>query len=117
MRGRVSLALVLVVIAGTCITALAEDLPLKLVSIISPIGEGEKETLVVQTEPGAACQAHAIGKGVNFTLRPQVAGPKGLVSWSWTTTRGGYVVGTRQLQIVCTSGDRKATLLASFEVK
>jgi len=111
------LALIWAVVGTTCTTALAEDLTVKLVSIVSPIGYGEQETLVVQTEPGAACQAHAVSSKVKFNLAQRKAGADGLVRWSWKTTQGGYVGGTRQLEVVCTAGDRKGTLLTEFTVR
>jgi hypothetical protein len=101
-------------------TAWAEDLTVKLVSIISPIGYGEQETLVVQTEPGATCQAHAMTKGINFNLAARKAGGDGLVRWSWKTAESsgkGRVGITRQLEVACTAGDRKGTLLTEFTVR
>lgn len=117
MRTAVTLAVVWAVIGMACMTALASDLPVKLVSIVSPVGYGEEETLVVQTEPGATCQAHAVSSKVNFNLAQRKAGTDGLVRWSWRTTQGGKAGGTRQLEVVCTAGDRKGTVLAEFTVR
>jgi hypothetical protein len=117
MRAAVCLTLIWAVIGMTCLTALADDLTVKLVSIVSPIGYGEQETLVVQTEPGATCQAHAVSSKVRFNLAQRKAGTDGLVRWSWKTTQGGYVGGSRQLEVVCTAGDRKGTLLTEFTVR
>ncbi|HKX19631.1 MAG TPA: hypothetical protein VJT33_16645 [bacterium] len=120
MRTAMYLALIGAVIGIPCTTALADDLTVKLVSIVSPIGYGEQETLVVQTEAGATCQAHAITKGINFNLAARKAGSDGLVRWSWKTaaSSGKSRVGeTRQLEVVCTAGDRKGTLQTEFTVR
>jgi len=117
MRAVVSLASICAVFGITCMTALADDLAVKLVSIVSPIGYGEQETLVVQTEPGATCQAHAVSSTVKFSLAQRMAGADGLVRWSWKTAQGGRVGGSRQLEVVCTAGDRKGTLLTEFTVR
>jgi hypothetical protein len=112
--------LISAVVGTTCITALAEDLTVKLVSIVSPIGYGEQETLVVQTEAGAMCEAHAITKGINFNLAARKAGSDGLVRWSWKTAASSgksHVMETRQLEVVCAKGDRKGTLQTEFTVR
>lgn len=106
-----------VVIGMTCMTALADDLTVKLVSIVSSIKSGEEETLVVQTEPGATCRAHALSHKVNFNLAQRKAGSDGLVQWSWKTKRGGRDASTQQLEVACTAGDRKGTLLTQFTVR
>jgi hypothetical protein len=117
MRAAMVLTLIWAVIGLTCVAASANDLTVKLVSIVSPIGYGEQETLVVQSEPGATCQAHAVSSKVNFNLGQRKAGSDGLIRWSWKTTQGARAGGTRQLEVVCTAGDRKGTLLTEFTVR
>lgn len=118
MRAAVLLALILAAVGTTCLTALAEDLTVKLVKITSPIGLGEQQTLVVQTEPGATCQAHPVASNVkvNFNLREHTARSDGRVRWSWKVRKAGDSV-KHGIEVVCTLGDRKGKLVAEFTVQ
>ena len=79
--------------------------------------EGDKVTLVVQTEPKTVCTGTDTAKRVGVKLASKVAGNDGVVSWSWQTAAGPRIAGTRQLVITCTAGDKKGELTTSFEVK
>ena len=116
LRGATLLVVIWVVVGTTCMTALAEDLTVKLVKITSPIGLGEQQTLVVQTEPGATCQARPVATDVKVNFSQRKANANGRVRWSWTV-RGAKSSVKHGLQIVCTLGDRKGKLLTEFTVR
>jgi hypothetical protein len=88
-----------------------------------PVVSGTPATLILQTEPGATCQADfsASGKsGVNFRgfkRGPTAANSDGQITWDFTYNLNGK---TNVLQMVanvaCSLGDRKGTLQVPFEV-
>jgi hypothetical protein len=116
MRAAVLLALILAVVGTTCLTALAEDLTVKLVKITSPIGLGEEQTLVVQTEPGATCHAQPVAGNVKVNFSTHTANANGRVRWSWTVRGASHSV-KHGIEVVCTLGDRKGKLVAEFTVQ
>ena len=113
MRRSVSLVLMPVLIILTSVTAFAEDLQVKIVSLPNQVVGGQTQTMVVQTEAGATCEAHAFSKNSNFVLRATKAANDGTVTWSWQTGVGKRVV---QVQVMCDAGDRKGTAIGSFNV-
>ena len=113
MRRCVSLVLMLVLTTLTSVTAFAEDLEVKIVSLPDQVAGGATQTMVVKTEAGATCRAHAFSKNSNFVLRATKAANDGMVTWSWQTGIGRRVV---QVQVMCEAGDRKGTAVGSFNV-
>ena len=116
MRTAALLVLIGALVGTTCTTALAEDLTVKLVSIIPTLALGEQQTLIVQTEPGATCQASPVAGNVKANFGQHTANANGRVRWSWTV-RGAKSSVKHGLQIVCTLGDRKGKLLTEFTVR
>ena len=116
LRGAALLVVIWVVVGTTCMTALAEDLTVTLVKITSPIALGEQQTLVVQTEPGATCQARPIATNVTVNFTQHKTNDKGRVRWSWTV-RGAKAGVKHGIEVDCTLGDRKGKLVAEFTVK
>lgn len=116
LGGATLFVVIWVVIGIACTTALAEDLTVTLVSIISPIGWGEQQTLVVQTEPGATCQAKPVAGNVTVNFSQHEAKDNGRVRWSWVV-RGPKNGVKHGLEIICTLGDRKGRLLTEFTVR
>ena len=113
MRRSVSLVLVPVLITFTGVTAFAEDLEVKIVSLASQVAGGATQTLVVKTEVGATCSGHAFSKNSNFVFRATKAAADGTITWSWDTGVGKRDV---QVQVMCEAGDRKGTAVGSFSV-
>ncbi|MBE0448263.1 MAG: S-layer homology domain-containing protein [Actinobacteria bacterium] len=66
-------------------------LTLEIISVTSPVGQGEPANLIARTAPGAECNVtviYASGPSDAEGLEPKTADPDGLVSWTW-------IVGTR----------------------
>jgi hypothetical protein len=98
-------------------TALADELQVKLVSITSPVYEGDTVTLVVRTELKAVCTGTDTAKRAGVKLASKGAGKDGGVGWSWQTAAGRGKPEQRPLVITCTAGEKKGELTTSFEVK
>jgi hypothetical protein len=100
--------------------AIADDLSVKLVSITAPVVSGEPATLILQTEPGASCQAEFTamrgGQYGSFKRGPTTANSDGQVHWSFTYKIEGRPRVQFQANVTCASGDRKGTLLVPFDV-
>jgi len=116
MRLGLSVLIVLGLVAGSTVIALAEDLNINLVSINTPVRPGDTVNIVVQTEPGASCVAHAAPRnGREFTLGPTTAGTAGRVAWKIRTDNGAHNRSVA-VDIMCKAGDRQGTLNTSYEV-
>lgn len=62
-------------------------LPLRIVSVTSPVKAGSKATLVAETNPGAMCSItvyYQSGTSSAAGLEPKSADSSGRVSWTWT---------------------------------
>lgn len=116
LRGPALLVVIGAVVGTTCMTALAEDLTVKLVKITSPIALGEQQTLVVQTEPGATCHAQPVAGNVKVNFSTHTANASGRVRWSWTV-RGARSSVKHGVEVLCTLGDRKGKVVALFTVQ
>jgi hypothetical protein len=120
IRANLGLAVMFGMLLANMVPASADELGVKLVSITSPVPHGETTTLVVQTEPGAACSGAVRWVGVkssngqqNAPLIEKKSNNQGMAQWTW---RVSGVAGHRTVDINCSAGDRKGTLQAGFDV-
>ncbi len=104
-------------IAGMSRTALVDELAIKLVSITSPVQRGATATVVIQTEPGAACKATFFGEYGSFNLGTKKVDKDGMARWSWPTANEPRAQGTRQVNVSCVAGDKKGQLTADVVVQ
>jgi hypothetical protein len=96
----------------------AAGLKVKLVSITSPVLPGGTVTLVIATEPGAACTGQRQGHfGNEITLPLSNVGSNGRLQWSWPIRSGQHPVGIRTVHITCTMGNRRGSLGTVFNVR
>ncbi|HLJ59025.1 MAG TPA: hypothetical protein VKZ50_04765 [bacterium] len=102
----------------------ADKLTVTLVSINSPIGQGQQQTIVVQTQSGATCGGlvsvgnSATGRGGSQTsapLRDLQADDKGQVTWSWQQIHGYSA--HYGVHITCKNGADAAVLDTGYDVK
>jgi hypothetical protein len=105
-------------IATVTPAAIAEDLPIKLVSAPSTVSSGERATIILQTEPGAICGAEFdfVGAGhyTGFKRGPTTANSDGQVSWQFVLTLTKVSEVSVQAHVTCALGDRKGTLVVSI---
>jgi len=91
------------------------ELPLRIVSVTSPINPGLYATLVIETLPGAECSAIVdYGSSGNSVLHSKIADGSGRVSWTWTV--GGFS-GTWQIVVKATYGGKTASQITPFTVR
>ncbi len=96
----------------------AQPLPVRIVSVTSPVSPGADATLTVQTAPGALCLItvrYKSGPSKARGLDPKTADSRGIVAWTWRvgtrTTPGRWPI-----IVTCSAGSRQGTLETSFEV-
>jgi micrococcal nuclease len=97
----------------------AELLSVALVSIASPVHQGNPATLSIKTAPGAACRitvTYKSGPSRAKGLTPKTSDSQGMVSWTWLvgsrTTPGTWPVSVR-----CSAGERAGALQTSIIVQ
>ena len=104
--------------AGVSTTALAEVLDVKIVSITSSVRPGEVMTLIIQTQPGAACGGvRQVHSGAFVPMRVEIFRDDGLARWDWRMLPGNCPVGRRDVEVTCTSGDLEGSLKTFFVVE
>lgn len=112
MRGRKpvsSLSLVVFVLGWFIQAAFAQQaLPVRVVSLTSPVRHGRVASIEVKTAPGAACTIMVIyksGPSRAKGLGPKISDREGLVAWNWIvgtrTTPGSWPV-----NVECSAGNR-----------
>ncbi|MDD5701612.1 MAG: hypothetical protein PHU23_06120 [Dehalococcoidales bacterium] len=95
-------------------TRQSSELPLRIVSLTSPVSPGLNATLVVETLPGAECSAIVdYGPSGNGVLHPRMADGTGRVSWTWTV---GRFSGTWHISITAKYGGKSKMIMAPFTV-
>ena len=113
--------LTLVVLLSTLApsSVLAQPLPVRLVSVTSPVPPGVDATLTVQTSSEALCLItvrYKSGPSKASGLVPKMADGRGIVAWTWRvgsrTTPGRWPI-----SVTCSAGGLHGTLEASFEVR
>ena len=110
----IALALLLVLSASTH----AAGLKVKLVSITSRVPPGGTVSLVITTEPGAACSGVRQGhSGEGIELPSMIAGADGRAQWSWPILSGLHPVGIRTVSITCAKDNRQGSVATSFDVR
>jgi hypothetical protein len=93
----------------------SNDLPLRIISLTSPVNPGLSATLVVETLPGAECSAIVdYGPSGNSVLRSQVADGNGKVSWTWTV---GRFSGNWQITVKASYGGKRTSTMTPFTVR
>ncbi|GEM_PF-3072381 len=116
----------LLVLAVAVAPGFADSLTVTLVSITPTVSHGEQSTLVIQTQPGAACSGEITlqkagggkpgGQGNNPSggrLPERQANAQGQVTWMWKTIG---TAGHRNVRVTCKSGDQTASLDTGFDV-
>lgn len=63
---------------------------------------------VCKTTPGATCNIRFTSGGVVKELGAKVAGPDGIVAWSWTPAEVGLTAGQWQVEIIAARGNYTA---------
>ncbi len=112
------LCISLVLLTTLSAPAKAAGLTVKLVSITSPVPPGGKVTLVIATEPGAACGGRRQGHfGGEVSLSSSTAGSDGRAEWSWPIRSGQKPVGIRSVHVTCVKGNRQGSLNSAFDVR
>jgi hypothetical protein len=114
MRRGLSGLIVLGLVAGSSVIALAADLDISLVSTNSPVHHGEQVIIVIQTEPGATCRAHVFTTHVSYNLGPRKAAPDGRLTWTLRSAGAGTSV-SGQVTTTCNAGGRQGTLTTPWE--
>ena len=117
---RKSATLSLVFLVSTSLAALADDFPIKLVSITAPVHPGGVVTLVIQTQPGAICEGNRQGHfGNEFSIKlpSQTTGADGLAQWQWSVRNGNRPIGLRGVHVTCTGGEHNGSLDTTFNVQ
>ncbi len=93
----------------------SSELPLRIISLTSPIDPGLDATLVIETLPGAECSAIVdYGPSGNSVLRSQVADGNGKVSWTWTV---GRFSGNWQITVKASYGGKSTSTMTPFTVR
>jgi hypothetical protein len=99
-------------------SAYPAGLQVKLVSITSPVQPGGTVTLVIATEPGAACTGHRQDHFFNERrLRPPIVGSDGRMQWSWQVLSGKHPGGVRAVHVTCTKNNQAASISTAFDVR
>lgn len=112
MGGRrpASRGLIIVLVLGVFVQAAfgQQALPLRVVSLTSPVKHGRAASIQIKTVPGAACAIMVIyksGPSRAKGLGPKVSDREGLVAWTWIvgtrTTPGSWPV-----KVECSAGNR-----------
>jgi len=92
-----------------------DDLPLRIISLTSPINPGVYATLVVETLPGAECSAIVdYGPSGVAVLRTQTVDGDGKVSWTWMV---GKFSGTWQVVVKASFDGKTASQITSFIIR
>jgi len=93
----------------------AINLPLRIISLTSPINPGLPATLIVETLPEAECSAIIdYGPSGNSILPSRIADGSGRVSWNWLV---GKFSGTWQITIKASYGGKTASMITLFTVR
>lgn len=94
-------------------------LPVRVVSLTSPVRHGRVASIQVKTVPGAACTIMVIyksGPSRAKGLGPKTSDGEGLVAWSWIvgtrTTPGSWPV-----KVECSAGGRHGAVEAHLVVE
>lgn len=120
MRNALVLTLAVALLSAlTPSPVLAQPLPVRLVSVTSPVPPGADATLTLQTSPEALCLItvrYKSGASKASGLVPKTADSRGVVSWTWRvgsqTTPGRWPI-----TVTCSAGGQHGTLETSFEVR
>jgi len=118
MRSRsVSLALVVGMILGGGTLVNAQQVPVKVVALTTPVRRGAVATLSIRTSPGALCTpVLEVRPGSTTGLGKKTADAKGGVQWSWRV-RTDAAPGSRPLSITCTLKDKVSIAQLSLVVR
>jgi len=96
----------------------AESLPVKLVSLTSPVRPGGDAALTIQTVPNATCTItvrYKSGPSTAKGLVPKTSDSQGRASWTWVIG-SRTTPGTWPISVTCSVGERLGTLRTSFVV-
>jgi len=119
MKFKVSVSVIVLLLALTASAIWAADLRVSVVSLSSPAAPSSDATLEIQTTPGATCTItvqYKSGPSRAKGLVPNVADSKGRVGWLWrvgsNTTPGKWPI-----IVSCSKGEERGELRTAFEVR
>jgi len=93
----------------------SNELPLRIVSLTSPINPGLNATLVVETIAGAECSAVVdYGPSGNTVLYSKTVDSNGKISWTWLV---GKFPGTWQITVTANYGGKSKSIMTPFTVR
>jgi len=95
----------------------SDVLPLKTISLTSPVSPGQNVTLVIQAIPGAECKIVVDPKSLSNDFRSfhsQKADSDGKVTWTWTT---GKSLGTWEIEIKASYGGKITSSFALLTIQ
>lgn len=111
------LAVLALIIAGPA-TAWA-DLPIKVISVTSPVKPGGAARVEVQTVPAAVCDIEVVyrsGPSRAAPLRPKRADDKGRVVWVWRVGRQ-TATGKASVMVECLLGEDITRIRTEFTIR
>lgn len=112
-----TLALITGMIVGSNGISSAQQLPVKILALTSPVKRGAVARLAIHTSPGAQCSpVLEIKPGTTATLGKRTADAKGNVQWSWKVGPDASL-GSRPLSITCALKDKVSIAQLSLVVR
>ena len=107
------------VVLGTAASSVWADLPIKVISVTSPVKPGGPARVEVQTVPAAVCDIEVVyrsGPSRAAPLRPRRADAKGRVAWVWRVGRQ-TATGKASVMVECLLGEDITRVRAEFTVR
>ena len=95
------------------------DLPIKVISVTSPVKPGGPARVEVQTAPAAVCDIEVVyrsGPSRAAPLRPRRADAKGRVVWLWRVGRR-TATGKASVMVECLLGEDITRVRTEFPVR
>src|SRR3990170_9071596 len=95
------------------------DLPIKVISVTSPVKPGGPARVEVQTAPAAVCDIEVVyrsGPSRAAPLRPRRADAKGRVVWLWRVGRQ-TATGKASVMVECLLGEDITRVRTEFTVR
>ena len=111
--------LIAAALLGPAATSVWADLPIKVISVTSPVKPGGAARVEVQTVPAAVCDIEVVyrsGPSRAAPLRPRRADEKGRVVWVWRVGRQ-TPVGKAFVMVECLLGEDITKVRTQFTIR